>query len=147
MTTRHLTVSTLAASLLAASALGACSRNDHETVGQRVDRTIDRAEQQTARAGADASRAVDKAKQAADQATTKAATAVSDASITTTINAELARDNSLDASKIDVDTAQGRVVLRGSAPDGAAKERAKRIALAVNGVRGVDNYLSVASHS
>ena len=143
MTPRHFTVSTLAVSLLAAFTLGACSRTDEETVGQRVDRSIDRAEQQTAKAGAEASRAVDQAKQAADQATTKVATAVTDAGITTTINAELARDPALDPSKIDVDTSQGRVVLRGSAPDDAAKERAKRIALAVNGVRGVDNYLSV----
>jgi hyperosmotically inducible periplasmic protein len=147
MTTRHFTVSTLAVSLLAASALSACSRTDQDTVGRQVDRTIVHAQQEAARAGADASRAVEKAKQAADQATSKAATAVSDASITTTINAELARDAALDPSKIDVDTAQGRVVLRGSAPDDAAKERAKRIALAVNGVRGVDNYLSVGSHS
>ncbi len=66
-----------------------------------------------------------------------------DSAITTTINVELARDGVLDPTKIDVATAQGRVVLRGSAPDAAARERALRIALTVSGVHRVDNHLTV----
>lgn len=115
MNSRQLSLSTMAASLLAAIALVACGRADEATAGLEAGHT-------TAQV---------------------AAGPVSDASITTVISAELARDGSLDPTRIDVDTAQGRVVLRGSAPDDDAKERAKRIALAVNGVKGVDNYLTV----
>jgi osmotically-inducible protein OsmY len=122
-TRQHL--SPLVAALVATLALGACGRHDEQAARQKVDRTVAKAEQAAETAGA------------------KAATVVNDATITTTITAELARDAALDPTKIDVDTAQGRVVLRGSAPDEQAKERAKRIALAVNGVRGVDNYLTV----
>src|SRR5688500_13488799 len=73
----------------------------------------------------------------------QAEAAMPDAALTTTTAAELARDAELDPNKIDVEIAQGRVVLRGLAPDDDAKERAKRIAMAIEGVRGVDNYLKV----
>jgi hyperosmotically inducible protein len=124
MTSQQLSLSTLSASLLAALALVACGRADEATAGLEAG-------QVTA--------------QAANDTAPSSKADVSDASITTVIAAELARDGTLDPTRIDVDTAQGRVVLRGSAPDDAAKERAKRIALAVNGVKGVDNYLTVQS--
>ena len=121
MNSRQLSLSTMAASLVAAIALVACGRADEATAGLEAGHTT----AQTA------------------NSTAPAAAPVNDASITTVITAELARDATLDPTRIDVDTAQGRVVLRGSAPDDEAKERAKRIALAVNGVKGVDNYLTV----
>jgi len=131
------------AALLASLALGACSRHDERSVQERVDATEARAERQTEQAKAEANRSLDTATKATEEAGAKVANAVSDAAITTAVNAQLARDPGLDAGKIDVDTSQGRVVLRGSAPDETAKERAKRIALAVNGVHAVDNYLTV----
>jgi osmotically-inducible protein OsmY len=142
MTSRQ-PLSALLVTLTASLALGACSRHDERSVQERVDATENRAQQQTAQARNDANRALDNARQATEDAGSKVANAVSDAAITAAINAQLARDPALDASKIDVDTAQGRVVLRGSAPDADAKDRAKRIALAVNGVSSVDNYLTV----
>ncbi|HEY0855940.1 MAG TPA: BON domain-containing protein [Albitalea sp.] len=136
MNARH-TLSPLLAALAAALALGACGRNDDGTAG-RQDAAASRSEQTqadtTVRSSAGA---------AADQV----AKAVDDASITSTITAELARDGALDPSRIDVDTSMGRVVLRGSAPDADAKERAKRIAQGVEGVKAVDNYLSVNGQS
>lgn len=122
MTSRLLSLSTLTASLLAAIALVACGRADEATAGLEAAHT-----------GAPV----------ANHTTPRAASPVSDADISSVITAELARDAALDPTRIDVDTAQGRVVLRGSAPDDEAKERAKRIALAVAGVKGVDNYLTV----
>jgi osmotically-inducible protein OsmY len=99
---------------------------------------------------ADASRGMDQAKQAgrdmaqdAKSATDKAGDKVADAVITTSVNAELAKDSSLSALKINVDTANGRVALRGTAPSEAARERATQLASNVKGVVSVDNQLSV----
>jgi osmotically-inducible protein OsmY len=68
---------------------------------------------------------------------------VQDAVITTSVNAELAKDRSLSATKIDVDTDAGRVALRGSAPSQAARDRATLLASSVKGVVSVDNQLTV----
>jgi len=145
MNTRHTSAIAMFA-LLSAAALSGCGRHDAQTAGQKVDDSIAKTQQQTREARDDAQQAVNSAEQAAGKAEAKIASATSDVAITTSINAQLAHDSALDPSKIDVDTHQGRVVLRGSAPDEQAKERAKRIALAVDGVKGVDNYLSV-NHS
>jgi hyperosmotically inducible periplasmic protein len=123
MTSQQLSLSTIGVSLFAALALVACERADHATAGLEAGHTTAQVAPPTA----------------------PAAGAVSDTSISTAIAAQLARDGSLDPTRIDIDTAKGRVVLRGSAPDDAAKERAKRIALSVDGVKGVDNYLTVSS--
>jgi hyperosmotically inducible protein len=148
MTSRQHTLSPLlAAGLAALATLSACSPRDEHHAQERIDGTMAKAERQTSQARADANRALGSAQQAANDAGSKVAGAVTDAAITTTITAELARDTSLDATKIDVDTSQGHVVLRGSAPDAEAKDRAKRIALAVSGVRAVDNYLTVGPKS
>lgn len=91
--------------------------------------------------GTSASRdaAPDQAQQAADASTSKA----KDAMITTAVNAELARDSKLSALGIDVDTNDGRVELQGSAPDADSRERATQLASSVDGVKSVDNKLTV----
>ncbi len=66
-----------------------------------------------------------------------------DAAITVAVNAALAKDSQLSALSIDVDTVDGKVVLDGRAPDDAARDRATVLAQAVDGVRSVDNRLSV----
>lgn len=85
------------------------------------------------------------AKDATRSAANEAGNAVSDAVITTTVNAELAKDAKLSALRIDVDTAGGRVALKGAAPDAASKERATQLASNVKGVVSVDNQLKVES--
>lgn len=149
----------LLAALAAAFALGACSRqNDDRTAGQKVDDTVARVEQKADEAKNDARDAAADAKAAAREASAdakvaaanagdKVAAAVSDATITTTVNAELAKDSSLSALKIDVDTSQGHVALRGTAPTTQAKERATQIAASVKGVTSVDNLLTVDAKS
>jgi osmotically-inducible protein OsmY len=79
------------------------------------------------------------AKTAADQASNK----VADAVITTSVNAELAKDPTLSALHIDVDTDAGRVALKGTAPDEASRERAAQLAAGVKGVVSVENQLTV----
>ena len=84
---------------------------------------------------------------AARESTGKAVDAVGskvkDAAITTGINAELARDATLSALKIDVDTNGGKVAMHGTAPDAAARERATQLAKKVDGVVSVDNQLQI----
>lgn len=129
----------LAAALAGALVLAACGKPE-QTAGQQVDATIAKVEQKSEAAAQDL-------KQAAGDAGAKVATVARDAAITTEINAELAKDGALSALKIDVDTAAGKVVLRGTAPDAAARERATRIAANVKGVAAVENYMTVDAKS
>ena len=118
----------LVAALASAFTLTACEkRPDGTTIGQKVDSTVAKVEQ--------------KAEQAMDATSTK----MKDAAITTSINAELARDTALSALKINVDTKAGRVALKGTAPDSTARDRATQLAQKVDGVVGVDNQLVVKS--
>ncbi len=101
-------------------------------------------EKKTDEVQADARAAGEKAKETAAGAMDTAAVKAKDALITTSVNAELAKDSQLSALRIDVDTVDGRVALKGTAPDSASRERATSLARAVDGVKSVDNQLSVA---
>ena len=87
--------------------------------------------------------AAEQAKEATKKAADVAASKMSDAAITAEVTAALAKDPGLSALKIDVDTANGRVALRGKAPDPAARDRATQLAQNVKGVVSVDNQLTV----
>jgi hyperosmotically inducible periplasmic protein len=162
-----LMVPTLGA-LLASVALVGCNRQDDGgraagTPGQKSDTVVAQGERQGEQAQSRSSQAMGEAKQAmgeakqdarevaqdakqaGKQASEQAGGAVSDAVITASVNAGLAKDKSLSALKIDVDTAGGRVALHGTAPDAASRDRASEIAQSVKGVVSVDNQLTVAS--
>jgi hypothetical protein len=66
-----------------------------------------------------------------------------DAQIVVKVNTALAADGDLSALKIDVDSKEGVVTLRGTAPDPAAKERAAELARHVKDVKSVDNQLTL----
>lgn len=68
-----------------------------------------------------------------------------DAKIVTEVNAELVKDSELSAIKINVDSTQGRVVLKGTAPNELAKSRAETLAKATKDVVSVDNQLTVGA--
>lgn len=138
----------LPATLAAASlvTLAACNRTqDERRVGQKSDSAIGKLEEKTDRAPTgvnnDTSTTRDTVRQTVDAGTNK----VKDATITTTINAQLARDPALSAMKIAVDTSAGRVSLKGTAPDAPARERATQLAQRVDGVVSVDNQLQIRS--
>lgn len=117
--------------------LAGCDRGaDKQTAGEKVDAAIAKTQQKGVELADDAARAVDKASDAVVR-TSK------DIAITADVNASLARDESLSALSINVDTTAGRVVLKGDAPDAAARERATQIAKAVDGVASVDNRLQI----
>lgn len=141
--------------VFASIALAGCNKSaDNGTPGQVVDRTIAQAESKASemkdQATAGMEKAEDQAKavtrdarEATQHAADTAGNKVADAVITTEINAELAKDSRLSALKINVDTAEGKVALSGSAPDAESKARATQLALAVKGVVGVDNRLTI----
>lgn len=127
MKTRSQLIATLVATAVAGLLVTGCGRNDDgRTAGEQIDSAIAKTEQKAAEAKAEIKQDVN------------------DATITASINAELARDPGLSALRIDVDTSQGNVALKGTAPDAAAKDRATQLAAAVKGVNGVDNQLVVS---
>lgn len=116
----------LAATASIALGLAACEKKPAEpTMGERVDGAI-----------ADV-------KEAGTEAADSVKASAADAQITTKINAALAADDKLSASKIDVDTEGGRVTLSGTAPDTASRDRATTLATSVEGVLAVNNLLVV----
>lgn len=124
----------VAAVVLATMSLVACNRNESAS----VERSAERAADSTREAARDTANAT---KDAANVMGEK----VADAVITTSINAELAKDTALSALKINVDTRDGKVMLRGTAPDATARDRATKLASGVKGVTSVDNQLTVAA--
>lgn len=142
------------ATLVLVLALGACSKQEDKTAGQQVDTAIAKTEQSAAEATAKTESALASAGTAIKDAAQTAESSVKDAtgnmgdklddvSITTSVSAEIAKDNDLSVLKINVDTKDGAVTLNGSAPTDAAREKAGSIAKAVKGVHSVDNKLVV----
>lgn len=136
-----------AAAVLAAFALAGCGKTDTSTSANDM---VNQTEQKSKQIGAEASKGVSEVKEAtrdlaqdAKQAGNEVADKVGDAVITSSVKAELVKDPSLSALKINVDTASGRVILQGSAPNLAARDQAVRLAQGVKGVVSVDNQLKV----
>lgn len=145
---RSITLAPLLASLIAAGSLVACNRNQEpRTAGQAVDQTIAKTEAAGKAVAADARAAADRAATVTADASAKASNSVRDAAITMEVKAMLAKDPKLSALAINVDTAGGRVALKGTAPTGVAKDRATELARSVSGVTAVDNELAVKAGS
>lgn len=118
--------------------LAGCDQsNQDRTAGQKLDAAVAQTGQKSEEFKTDI-------KNSTANAVNAVADKTRDAAITAAVNAELMRDSKLSALKIDVDTTDGRVVLRGTAPDTASVERAKVLAGAVSGVVSVENALTVA---
>jgi hyperosmotically inducible periplasmic protein len=110
----------------------------------RADRDTDAS---AAAAAANAREAGREAGKAVENAGEAIGNKARDVAITTEVNMRLARDPQLSALGINVDTSDGRVVLRGSAPDTASRTRATELAKGVDGVRDVNNELMVQPKS
>ena len=153
------------AGLLAVTALAfglsACDKMKEPTVGQKIDSAVEQTEKAAAEAKAKAQQALESAGAKVEQGAVKAEAAaegagdaarqagnavlekMDDAAITAQVSAGLAKDPTLSALKIDVDTRDGVVTLNGPAPTQEAKDRATAIAQGVKGVSSVMNQLSV----
>jgi osmotically-inducible protein OsmY len=79
-----------------------------------------------------------------DKAVEKTKEIVDDATITTKIKAEYAKDKAVSAMKIHVDTDKGVVKLSGNAKSKDEAAKAEEIAKKVNGVVSVKNDIVVA---
>jgi osmotically-inducible protein OsmY len=141
----------LMAALLAA-ALAACvkpadpqqqQQQGAQGAGEKQDSTIARAEQKATEMKDGVKSAGNSAAQSTERAATDVSDKVKDAAITSAVNAKLAEDKGLSAMSINVDTVNGRVSLRGAAPDAPTRERAQTLASTVDGVVSVDNQLVV----
>ncbi len=130
--------------LATALALAACGKTEHDaTAGEKLDSAVAKVEQKSEEVSKDVQQGMATASAQTGAAVDKLQAGAQDASITTQVNAELARDPELSAMKIDVDTNAGKVVLKGTAPSDAARDRAVTLAKAVSGVVDVDNQLRV----
>lgn len=143
----HRTVASITlASLLAAVSLTACDRNpqtSQKTAGQELDSAIAKVENKAAELRADVKEVTADMRGQTGQGTNAVTGLMSDAAITTAVNAKLAGDSGLSALRINVDTVGGRVALSGDAPNAAARDRATALARNVNGVTNVDNRLTL----
>ena len=153
------------AGVLAVTALAfgltACDKMKEPTVGQKIDAAVEQTEKAAAEAKAKAQQALESAGAKVEQGAVKAEAAaegagdaarqagnavlekMDDAAITAQVSAGLAKDPTLSALKIDVDTRDGVVTLNGPAPTQEAKDRATAIAQGVKGVSSVMNQLFV----
>jgi osmotically-inducible protein OsmY len=120
--------------LMALGALSvACGKRDTSaSVGERVDATVAEAQSDAREAGEAAKARLDETR-----------SAVSDAAITAEVNAKIAQDKELEATKIDVKVSNGVVVLQGTAPSDAAVSRAVALAQGTSGVTSVTSELKV----
>lgn len=124
--------------------LGACDRaNNTQTAGQKLDEVVAKSERKSEEIKGDAREAGKEVRDAASNVADSAAGKARDMAITTQVNAQLARDASLSALSINVDTSAGQVVLRGTAPDAASRDRAATMAKGIEGVVQVDNQLTL----
>lgn len=138
MSIRTTTVAAILLSLL--GGLAGCGERDGDpTVGQRVDSAIER----SAEAGREVGQGAREAARDTSTAVMGAGARIEDAQITTQVKTGLSTDKDLNASQINVDTQDGVVTLKGTAPTAAAKTRAGEIARNVKDVRSVDNQLQV----
>ncbi len=158
-TSRFFAIAMIAFTCAVVLALAGCGKSDTpvpagETVGQKLDKAIDKTSEkmdavgnkvgaQIEKAGDAMSSAATSLKASANVTATKTGDAISDVAITASINTDLLKDPELSVIKIDVDTKMGAVVLNGLTPNEGARQRAEKIAAAVKGVTTVSNNLTV----
>ena len=171
--TTHLAVFSLKTCILAVTSMGiaiallsGCNKPaDSQTPGQKLDSAIGKTEQAAAearlqgeqsgaelkakaeagfaKAGEALKNANENAESSAKVVANKAINKIDDMAITTAISAELLKDPEIKLFKINVDTKDGAVVLKGNVPTEVVRERAVAIAKTFSGVQSVDNQLVV----
>lgn len=135
---------------LAGLVLAACGRPGDDTTAadrRKVDPAVAAADKRADELRADAGRATNEARKDAAGMAERAGDKIADATITTSVNAALAADSKLSAIKINVDTKDGVVTLKGPAPDETSRARATELAGNAKGVVRVENQLTVQGKS
>ena len=103
------------------------------------DKVQDKASEAKDRAGDK----IDSAQKKAGDAADRAGEVISDAAITTAVKSKFLADSDVSGLKIDVDTTNGVVTLKGTVATPAEKRRAMEIAKDTNGVKSVKDQLKV----
>ena len=142
MNQRILSLTTIGA-LVASIALVGCSKTEQQNAKNRADGTVATVEKRANEVGNQAAAGIDRARDAAANASAKMSDKIDDVVITTNVKTELAKDPKLSALAINVDTDQGRVALKGTAPTSTARQQATTLAQNVRGVVSVDNQLAI----
>ena len=128
-----LTKITSVAAVSAMVLLGAgCDRKEDTTAGEKVDNAVATTQQETQAAANTVENKAENVGQTID-----------DAAITTALKGKYVLDDELKAHDINVDTVNGVVTLTGAAPSQPAIDRATSIAKTVDGVKDVQNQLTV----
>ena len=124
----------IAIALFAAALTAGCNRND--TSAESVGRKIDQAQE-------NASEKMDQATAQVKEQAEYAGDKIDDATITAKVKTALIGEPGLKALQINVDTANGVVTLSGTVDSPSSVDRVTRVVMAVQGVKLVDNRLSV----
>ncbi len=121
----------IGAALFAVVFAAGCNRNDDSTAdaGRQMDPTQERAGEDRAQAP------MNQQSNVSDN--------IDDAAITAKVKTAIIGEPGLKALQINVDTANGVVVLSGAVDSPTSVDRANQIAQAVEGVKSVDNRLTV----
>ncbi|WP_341676473.1 BON domain-containing protein [Niveibacterium sp. SC-1] len=133
------------------ASLTACNKdNSDKTLGQQVDQSVQESKDKMAEAQQKAEAAGDKMKQEASEASDKmkeqanaAGKVLDDTAITASVRAKIVAEPDLSNMDVKVDTKEGVVTLDGKAKSADAKDRATLVARSVDGVKDVNNNLSV----
>jgi osmotically-inducible protein OsmY len=140
----HVRRAGLALLLTGLALLGACGRNETRTPGQKLDAAIARTEKKADELKVDARKAGEQVRVQAGRLAAEIGDKTHDLAISAEISSRIAREERLNALRIEADTVDGHVVLRGSAPDEPARQRAAELAKGVDGVMSVTNHLSLS---
>jgi hyperosmotically inducible protein len=105
----------------------------------------DRAASAASEAVHNANQALKSAGEVAREGAREAGRALGDAGISTKIKTALLADKSVNGADINVDTNGGKVTLTGNLPDQAQADRALKIARGVEGVKAIENRLTVGT--
>lgn len=131
----------------ALTAIAVASLQDPRSVGTQLDAAVANVRGLGERMGQTVTDSQTAAVEASRNAVDGVGTAIDDTGISLKVKTALAADPALSAPRITVTTTDGVVRLEGPAPDAAAKERATVLAGAPQGVRGVDNRLTLPQPS
>jgi hyperosmotically inducible protein len=117
-------------------ALAGCDRADRSKLESDAKQTVSTAKQAARNAG-------DEIKRETKQVGDTAGQVVGDTAITAKVKTALHAEKNVRSRDIDVETFQGKVVLKGTVADKGQAELAAQVAGSVDGVKSVENRLVV----
>jgi len=132
--TRSKSIIWIATGLCAVALTAGCNRTDNSAAdaGRKIDQAQD-----------NAAAKMDQATAQVKEQAANAGEKIDDAAITAKVKTALIAEPGLKALQINVDTANGVVTLSGAVDSSTNLDRATQVAQAVQGVKSVDNRLTV----